>query len=191
MGVTHLESLIQRAKSGDRAALDELFAAVRPWLREELGYLFRSCGQPFADGSDVAQETCLRAMGAFPEFPGSQMSDLYRWLRAIARNCSADLRRFEQAAVRNVRQRVSGSAVLTKLVATTGSVADRSMRDEEAAAVMAALQHLTHREQEVLRLRFFEQRSFDDIAAESQEKPVTVRQRCLRALAKLQVLLKE
>lgn len=189
MSFTSLGALIRRAKANDKDALEELFSHVRPWLREELGHMYRSCGLPFADGSDVAQDACLKAINAFDEFPGEHVTDLYRWLRGIARNCSVDLQRFEHAAIRNVRKRVCGSEIMTGLVAAEASVVDRVIRDEEAAQVMAAIEQLNAKDQDVLRERFFEQKSFSEIAAQTGEIEGTVRQRCLRALTRLRTVL--
>lgn len=191
MSHVDLELLIRQAKDQDQFAIEQLFGFVRPWLREEFGYMFRSCGLPFADGSDVAQETCIKAARVFHEFPGSRVSDLYRWLRGIARNCSADLQRYEAAAIRNIRRRVSGSEVMASLVAEGGSVSESLARDEEAAKLMAVLPQLSIEEQDVLRQRFFEQMSFEEIAADRGEKAGTVRQRCLRALAKMRNLMEK
>jgi DNA-directed RNA polymerase specialized sigma24 family protein len=54
--------LVERARGGDRQALDALLARVRPWLEE----LAR--GRP--EASDLAQEAWLRAWQKLDQFHG-------------------------------------------------------------------------------------------------------------------------
>ncbi len=76
--------LVQRARSGDRAAFDELVQIHQPQLR---GVVRRMIGHP-EDTEEVTQEALLRAWNAVSRFRGE--SRFGTWLCAIATRCAID-----------------------------------------------------------------------------------------------------
>ncbi|WP_203657666.1 RNA polymerase sigma factor ShbA [Actinocatenispora rupis] len=64
-----LTELAVRAAAGDRAAVDELLARVRPivvrYCRARLG---RTGGGAYTTADDVAQEVCIAVLGALPRY---------------------------------------------------------------------------------------------------------------------------
>jgi DNA-directed RNA polymerase specialized sigma24 family protein len=62
--------LLNRARSGDSAATDELLALIRPWVEQ----LARSHGRQFGlheSVSDLVQEAWLRAWQKLDQFQGA------------------------------------------------------------------------------------------------------------------------
>ncbi len=89
----HITVLAMRAKTGDRAALDEFVAET---LHDVLG-VCRYLGRP-SDPDDLAQETYTRALSAIHRFRGD--GSARAWLLSIARRVCADATRRE---IRNRR----------------------------------------------------------------------------------------
>lgn len=87
------DPLVERARSGDRGAFEEL---VRATSADIYALAFRLTGNEH-DARDVVQETYLRAFRSIQRFRGE--SSLPTWLYRIAVNCSATLHRRRGAAV--------------------------------------------------------------------------------------------
>ena len=65
------ETLLQRARAGDTAALGCLLDSCRAYLKLIAASLLRTASRASVDVSDVVQETNLKACGNFPTFQGS------------------------------------------------------------------------------------------------------------------------
>jgi RNA polymerase sigma-70 factor (ECF subfamily) len=85
-------ALVERFQAGDEAAFDELY-------RRYYARLHRACrrrlGDEF-DADEAAQEALVRAYRALPRFGGSRR--FYPWLKVIAENVCADMRRRPEVA---------------------------------------------------------------------------------------------
>ncbi|MDP3276021.1 MAG: sigma-70 family RNA polymerase sigma factor [Deltaproteobacteria bacterium] len=81
------ETLLERARNGDRAAFGALVQAHYPRVRRLALHLTRSQGE----ADDVAQETFVRAWRAIERFDGR--AELYTWLYRICVNVSLNLKR--------------------------------------------------------------------------------------------------
>jgi RNA polymerase sigma-70 factor (ECF subfamily) len=84
--------LVDRARTGDRAAFTELVRRYGPRVRR----LARQLVRGHADADDVAQEAFVRAHQALPRFDGR--SEFFTWIYRIAVNLS--LNRARSLAVR-------------------------------------------------------------------------------------------
>lgn len=84
-----IEALLQRARSRDPAALEELFQATRlrigAWASRRLG----ETPIGVARASDIAQETSFQAFTGFDTFEGTTEAEWEAWLRVIFHNCIA------------------------------------------------------------------------------------------------------
>jgi len=85
-GLGHSSILVGRARAGDRAALDELFARyyepVHRIARIRLGARLRA----FIDCQDLVQEVFLNAQQGLDRFEVRSHSSIIRWLSAILEN---------------------------------------------------------------------------------------------------------
>ena len=83
-----LEELIARAKAGDRAALEKLFAWCSPviddWASRRLAKKQAGVARP----SDIAQEAGVRAFRSFESFEGTTEKQLLAWLLSIFESCT-------------------------------------------------------------------------------------------------------
>ncbi|NPV71488.1 MAG: sigma-70 family RNA polymerase sigma factor [Firmicutes bacterium] len=80
----NVEQLVHKAKSGDRAALEELIAVHEKRI---YNFIYRLTGNP-DDAADLAQETFLRVCTSISCFRGD--SSFVSWLYRIASNVCVD-----------------------------------------------------------------------------------------------------
>ncbi len=140
-------------------------------------------------GRDLTQETFLKAFRGLRGFTGD--AAFYTWLYRIARNVVTSAGRYDRArpvvAVSLDAPTSSGREDSARIdpPATGGDPVERLLEDERRAMVLAAVAELQLDFREVLVLRDFEDRSYEEIA-ELLEIPVgTVRSRLHRARADL------
>ena len=158
-------ALVQRARSGDAEAYDELFVRaaerLRFYLRVRLGASLRAR----EDSGDLLQETFLAAHRAFAGFEHRGEGAFVRWLCRIAENCiraradhhAADRRRSPAELERLSR-------VGERLEAPGEGPATLADRSERHVRLTEALAELPVQEREALLLRHFEGRSIDEVA---------------------------
>lgn len=139
-------ALLDAARAGDPAAVEELLRRVQPRL---LRFGLRMCGDP-EDAQDVLQETLLAALRALPGFEGR--SSLDTWLYAIARrHCVKKRRRSKFAPAHELPLEGDSEALTLRDPART---ADQEVDDRRlAAALEGAIQALAPAYREVLLLR--------------------------------------
>lgn len=142
------QRLVERFQSGDANAFGELYALHYPRL-------LRFCGRKVHDAhlaEELAQETFLKAYGALESFHGGR--SFYPWLTVIASRLVID------------HHRRTGR-VLPRAEVDLGAVDDAQddlVSEVEREQVRTALGRVRDRHQEVLRLREWEDLSYEDIA---------------------------
>jgi len=148
-----IKELIERARAGDDAALEELFHRsqdILKVLRAERQAMARPDG---AGPSDVAQETARRAFERFPTFKGTTEGEWRVWLRTIFVNCLAELHR---NAGRQKRKR-NGSATISldseaaaEVPGQEKSPSQAASHNEESRRLLASLYLLDRDEGEAM-----------------------------------------
>src|SRR5262245_10334515 len=77
------ESLLGKAKGGDRTARGELLGSYRGYLMVlTLQYLDRRLAARL-DASDVIQQTCITALGSMEQFRGNCQGEFVQWLKVV------------------------------------------------------------------------------------------------------------
>ncbi len=132
-------AIIERAKAGDTAALEELLASVAPAVRR---FGVRMCKNPH-DADDVLQDTLLTIATHLPEFEGR--SSLSSWVFTITRSACARRRR-------GLKNRPPVDAPAERQDEASGPEALASQR-ELGAALSQALDALPEDQREVILLR--------------------------------------
>lgn len=186
------QRLFERAKGGDAPALGELLerqrgkiermVAVRldPRLRDRLG------------ASDVVQDTLTEACARFGEYAQAPRLPFLLWLRLLAGQRLAQLRRFHlEAQVRDARREhptlpgadVQSAAQL--LAREQSSPTQRVVRTELERILVGALERLEPLEREVLVMRHFEELTAEEAARELDISPSAAAKRYQRALESL------
>jgi RNA polymerase sigma-70 factor (ECF subfamily) len=168
--------VIERARTGDRAAFAELYDTHCDAVYRYILYRVR---EP-ADAEDLCSEVFTRAFANIHRYRWQGKSFL-AWLYTIARNAVTDRRR---------RDRPTVDLDDAYGVAEEGPTAhDRAVRGEQVDALRGAVKHLTSEQQEVLVLRFIENMSSRQVAQVLGKNEGAIRALQFRALGRLRKLL--
>jgi RNA polymerase sigma-70 factor, ECF subfamily len=133
--------LVERARAGDRAAMEELLAGVAPSIRR---FALRMCRSE-ADADDVLQDALLSMATHLDSFEGR--SSLPSWAFALTRSACARRRRGKK------NQPAEGDDVLWFQAAAGPGPEDRAVSQQTAEIVGRALDQLPDDYREVLLLR--------------------------------------
>ena len=168
--------VIERARTGDRAAFAELYDTHCDAVYRYILYRVR---EP-SDAEDLCSEVFTRAFANIHRYRWQGKSFL-AWLYTIARNAVTDRRR---------RERPTVDLDDAYGVAEEGPTAhDRAVRGEQVDALRGAVKHLTTEQQEVLVLRFIENMSSRQVAQVLGKNEGAIRALQFRALGRLRKLL--
>jgi RNA polymerase sigma-70 factor (ECF subfamily) len=192
------DSLIKRARDGERTARERLLESFRNYLRLLAHTGLGATLKDKADPSDLVQETLLKAHANFLDFRGSNEAELAGWLRQIlARNLIDLSRRYHGTEARQVARERSleelldqSSLALGKLIPVGGSSPSEHAQRRELSVVLAdALADLTPDYRDVIMLRSLEERSWEDVARQMRRTTGAVRVLWARALTRLKPLI--
>jgi RNA polymerase sigma-70 factor (ECF subfamily) len=181
--------LIARCLRGEAAAWDELFAAHYPATAR---FVFQISGDfSREDAEEIAQETFLSVVQHLGSFQGN--SQLQTWIFRIAGNKARDFLEKRHAAKRG------GGQLALSLDAEdpeTGLAPDPAaplpspdvilQNAESAQLVSEALARMDAPCREVIELRYFGDRSYDEISAELGLNVKTVSSRLSKCLDRLE-----
>ncbi|MEX1025860.1 MAG: sigma-70 family RNA polymerase sigma factor [Planctomycetota bacterium] len=153
--------LLEAWRAGDVAAFEALVRRHQAPLLRHARVLVSYAD----DTEDVVQETLMKLVQAPPE-PRSDPGALVAWLHRVARNLATDKVRAE----RRRKRREERSAQDER---SPGGL-DGVEADDTRRAVERGLARLPQEQSEVLALRLFGERSYDEIAAITGKKAGTV-----------------
>jgi RNA polymerase sigma-70 factor (ECF subfamily) len=171
--MTAFEPLLDRARAGERAALDELLRQLRPIIRA----LARRRLHSDNEASDLAHEVLLRMGCAFARFRGRSAAQVLAWARVIMTHVLIDQARAAPPPPEPLPPDL-GAAV-------EGGPLSGLVRAEEMARLAEALERLPEHYRAVIEARLFEGVSCADLARRLGQTAVWVRVTCLRALRQL------
>ena len=163
-GIEGTVELIARARSGDRAATDALFAhyadRIRRIVRVRLGPALRA----WTESGDLVQETLLAALCDLPRTQIRSEYELLDWLAGIATNRVRELADYLRAQKREVaRVRPLGVEQLTAATSRS-SPSEQAFRAEIRAILDEALAELPSDYREVVLLRDYLGAAWPEIA---------------------------
>ena len=155
--------LIPLAREGDDSALGRLLDLHRDYLRGIAAQQLPPKLQGRIDDSDVIQQTCLSVHKQFTGFAGSDPAEFVAWLRLIhERNIQNAVRDHLVVQKRSVDRDVATEQ--DNLVGHETTPSQIVLRAEQSAQLKDALSSLPEEEQGVLRLRYYENYSVQQIA---------------------------
>jgi len=156
--------LIARARSGDQAATDALFAhyaeRIRRIVRVRLGPALRS----WTESGDLVQETCLAALRDLPRSEVGNEFEFLDWLAGIATNRVRELSDFLRAQKRDVARQRPLDVDHPLVAASRSSPSAHAFRAEVRAILDEALSELPADYREVVLLRDYFGASWPEIA---------------------------
>jgi RNA polymerase sigma-70 factor (ECF subfamily) len=194
---TETQRLLDQARTGDRAAREELFARHRPYLRQLVELRLDPRLRPRVDPSDVVQDTQLEAARRLNDYLRQPPLPFRLWLRQLAQDRLLMTRRHHLGAARRALGREvalpdRSSLLLAERLQASGAVPGQQLdRQELARRVQWAITRLPEADREVLLMRSFEGLSFAEVACALAIAPAAARKRHGRALLRLGKLLAE
>lgn len=180
---------IERARQGDRSALNDLLGRVRQPLLEaasrDLGPAVGARVRP----SDLVQSALIEAIGELESFRGSTETDFVGWVTRILQNNLRDAARFHTAERRSVDRESPLESVDERLQAAHRTASSEAISTEEITRIGRAMQDLSADQRQILTLRLFQSRSHAEVAARMGRSVGACRVLYARARAALAVAL--
>lgn len=188
-----IAALLERLRSGDQAALAQLFSLFRPQLRRMVELRIDPRLSARVSGSDVLQEAYVDALNRFEHYFKKPGASFYVWLRLIVSQRLIDLhRRHVAAQMRSAGQEhtPAGAAATSlslarHLIAQMDSPSTVVRQGEMLAHVQEALENLDEIDREILTLRHFEEMSNNEAAEMLGLEKAAASNRYVRALGRL------
>ncbi len=178
--------LLGRARAGDAPAYDELFARaierVLVFVRARLGPRLAGKLEPM----DLLQETYAEAHKAFASFEYRGDGSFVRWLCRIAENqIRGQANHFGAAKRRSPGGVLPVTRVLERARTTATGPGTALGRVEDRDRLVEALAKLTEEERQAILLRFFQDRTIDEIATALETSASSARRILGRAVERL------
>jgi RNA polymerase sigma-70 factor, ECF subfamily len=192
--------LIERARSGDRAALNALLARHRDRLCRMVEMRLDTRLQARLDASDVVQEAYVDVTARLEEYLRDPKLPLFLWLRLVVGERLVRLHRHhlgtqmrdagrEVSLYRGALPAASSAALAAQLLGRHTSPTQAVVRAERILRVQEALNTLDPLDREVLSLRHFEELTAAEAAQVLGIEASTAAKRYFRALKRLKEIL--
>ena len=181
---SNFEQLLSDARQGVDATLGAFFEAQRGFLTQFARTQLDSRMRTKMSGSDVVQESLVRAACEFADFRGDHPQQLQAWLLAILRNQLIDgYRRFTVAEKRRAgRELPDGNNWIDRTSDPGDSPSAIYSAKEDVARLLHVIGELPEQLRQVVELRYVQRLSFNEIA-KLQDLPVsTCRRRWFEAI---------
>jgi RNA polymerase sigma-70 factor (ECF subfamily) len=184
-----ISTLLRRARSGDREALDRLFGLCRSYVLLIAEAQVNSWAGAKFSASDLVQQTLMDAYRGFAEFRGGTTAEWLGWLRQIASHNACDLaRHYAGTQKRLVKKEVplepDGQAVRGPGDAPN-SPSIEAVLQEQQLLLADAIAQLSPDHREVIVLRNLQGLSFADIAERLGRSRPAVQMLWMRAIESL------
>jgi RNA polymerase sigma-70 factor (ECF subfamily) len=192
--------LLERARAGDQAALNELFARHRARLRLMVELRLDRRLQSRIDASDVIQEAYVDAVRRLEEYLRQPDYPLFLWLRLLVGERLMKLHRhhlgtqmrdagLEISIYQGALPTASSAALAAQLLGKHTSPTQAAVRAERMIRLQEALNSLDPIDREVLSLRHFEEMSLAETARSLEIEESAAAKRYIRALKRLKAIL--
>src|SRR5688572_20118905 len=153
------EKLIKRAKSGDSQAISELYRAHAQMIYRFIAYRVPTT----ADAEDLTSEVFMRMLEGLPSYEIMEVP-FEAWLYRIATHRIADFFRKHSRQKQHIE--------LHETLANDDPMPEEAMqRQQEFKRLRNALEYLTQEQQDVLLLRFIENKNHQDVADILEKTP--------------------
>jgi RNA polymerase sigma-70 factor (ECF subfamily) len=193
-------SLLERARGGDAAALNEIFVRHRNRLRRMVEMRLHWKLRPRVDASDVIQDAYLEVATRLGEYLRDPKVPLFLWLRLVVGDRLATLHRHhlgaqmrdagrEVSLYRGALPAASSAALAAQLLGRETSPTQAAVRAERILRLQDALNTLDPIDREVLSLRHFEQLTRREAAEVLGIEEGAAAKRYIRALKRLKGIL--
>ena len=149
----NLAEILARARNGDRAALGEAFAAVRPGLERWIALRFGEFLKARIDVEDIVQETLSGVSANVGRFSYDRPGAFGAWLVQIAENRIRDANKHFTREKRDARRE---EALNESLHNSWHSVSGELQQNEARERLLAMIATLSPAHREIIRLIRFD-----------------------------------
>ncbi len=192
--------LLQRARGGDAAALNEIFSRHRLRLHRMVEMRLDRRLRARIDASDVIQEAYVEVVDRLPEFLREPRLPLFLWLRLVVGERLMKLHRhhlgaqmrdaaLEISLFREALPAASSSALAAQLLGQHTSPTQAVLRAERLLRLQEAINTLDPLDREILSLRHFEELTSAESAQVLGIQESAAAKRYVRALKRLRGIL--
>jgi RNA polymerase sigma-70 factor (ECF subfamily) len=192
--------LLERARAGDQAAVNELFTRHRARLRRMVELRLDRRLQARIDASDVIQEAYVEVVRRLDEYLRDPAYPLFLWLRLIVGERLLKVHRhhlgtqmrdagLEVSIYRGPLPAASSAALAAQLLGKHTSPTQAAVRAERMLRLQEALNTLDPMDREVLSLRHFEEMTLAETALALEIQESAAAKRYIRALKRLKAVL--
>tara|TARA_R100001369_G_scaffold21881_3_gene39718 strand:+ start:25264 stop:25842 length:579 start_codon:yes stop_codon:yes gene_type:complete len=165
---------IEKAKAGDQAAYKFLLDSF--WLEVYSFQLKRTRNE--ADAEDITIQTFSKAFDKLSTFNEDYV--FKTWLITISKNIHIDLLRKKNASIR-ANTADEASEKVNKIMDETPSMEDILISEQHLAQLLSDIKQLKAPYQEVINLRYFQEKSYKEIASTLDEPMSNIKVKLLRA----------
>lgn len=189
--VDQATALIQRARGGEKQALNELIETWRTYLLFVANAELDAELKPKLGASDLVQSACVDIHKHFHEFRGDTVAEWKAWLRQLLLRDVQDVRRrFREAGKRDLnreQQFADGEGFQFDPAGEDLSPSASLIAWEETEALREALARLSDEHRLVIRLRNWDDLPFAEVGKRLNRSEDVARKLWSRAVKKLQV----
>jgi RNA polymerase sigma-70 factor (ECF subfamily) len=188
--------LIERARAGEEAAVNELFARYRGRLRRMVDLRLDRRLQGRVDASDVVQDGFVDALAKLPDYLTDPKLPLFLWLRLVVGERLLKVHRthlgtqmrdaaLEVSLYRDALPAASSAALAAQLLGKFTSPTEAAVRAERMLRVQEAVNALDPLDREIIALRNFEELSRAEAARALGIEEAAAAKRYVRAIKRL------
>jgi RNA polymerase sigma-70 factor (ECF subfamily) len=192
--------LLQRARAGDRKALNTLFTRHRERLSRMVDLRLDRRLQARVDASDVIQDAYVEVVTRLDEYLRDPRLPFFLWLRLVVGERLMKLHRYhlgtqmrdaglEVSLYRGALPQASSAALAAQLLGRQTSPTQAAARAERVLRLQEALNTLDPVDREVLSLRHFEELTLAETAQVLGIEESAAAKRYVRALKRLKAVL--
>jgi RNA polymerase sigma-70 factor (ECF subfamily) len=196
------DRLVERARAGDPAAVNDIFARHRDRLRRMVALRLDWRLQARLDASDVVQDAFLDISRRLPDYLQQPNLPLFLWLRLVVAERLVALRRHHLGThMRDAGREVplcsggmpfaSSAALAAQLLGKQTSPTQAAVRAERILRIREALDALDPIDREILSLRHCEQLTRSETALVLGIEEAAAAQRYVRAVKRIRVVLSD
>jgi RNA polymerase sigma-70 factor (ECF subfamily) len=189
-------SLLDRAKTGDAAAVDNLLAEHREPLRRAVQLRLDPALARRVDASDIVQDVLLEANRRLRDYLQNPVMPFHLWLRHLAKDRLIDAHRFHRKAQRRSLDReqaaqppawaeASSVQLIAQLLDPEKTPATAAVQQELERRLQSAVAELDDADREVILMRHYEGLGNQEVAAALDLTEAAASMRYLRALRRL------
>ncbi len=190
------------ATTGDGRVLDQLIRQYRGRLKRMVRLRMNARLQGRIDDSDVLQEAFLDASRRLDDYLQDPQAPFFLWLRTIVGQKLLELHRThlgtqmrdagrEVSLHRGALPAANSMSLAAQLLGRFTSPSNAAVKAERRIQLQEALNSMDEADREILAFRHFEQLTNAEVARELGIDPSAASKRYMRALARLQILLKD